>query len=226
MAEQGKKMPLIIKNVAGGGTNLMTTSTTNLDIDLYKFLNNATYPVGSIMPYHGDIKKILPNWKLCDGHNGTPNLNDKFIMGVNQPNDKNTTGGYKDPSIKNHSHNITIGSADKHRHTFDEQKVTTSWNDGHTHTQWNSPHWGRPRGVCNTCGHYPTGNPRLKYGSDEAWTWGGPGDHTHNFDIPKTSTGNAGKHNHSEITVTDGVSGSKKNLPAYIKTYFIMKVSK
>lgn len=41
-----------------------------------------TLPVGTILPYVGDLNKIPHGWALCDGTNGTPNLCDRFIVGA------------------------------------------------------------------------------------------------------------------------------------------------
>ena len=41
------------------------------------------FPVGTILPYIGDLSKIPHGWALCDGKNGTPNLLDgKFLEGT------------------------------------------------------------------------------------------------------------------------------------------------
>lgn len=40
------------------------------------------FPVGTIIPYAGDLNKIPYGWYLCDGSNGTPNLSGRFLEGV------------------------------------------------------------------------------------------------------------------------------------------------
>ena len=42
-------------------------------------------PVGTILPYTGDLNKIPHGWFLCDGSNGTPDLREKFLQGSNVP---------------------------------------------------------------------------------------------------------------------------------------------
>lgn len=42
-------------------------------------------PVGTILPYVGDLSKIPHGWALCDGTNGTPNLTGRFLQGSNTP---------------------------------------------------------------------------------------------------------------------------------------------
>lgn len=38
-------------------------------------------PIGTILPYTGDLNKIPHGWFLCDGTNGTPNLINRFLQG-------------------------------------------------------------------------------------------------------------------------------------------------
>ena len=40
-----------------------------------------TLPIGTILPYIGDLSKIPHGWALCDGNNGTPNLTGRFLQG-------------------------------------------------------------------------------------------------------------------------------------------------
>jgi hypothetical protein len=98
----------------------------------------GTIPIGGIIMWSGSIASIatnLPNWKLCDGNNGTPNLTDKFIIGasIDDGEAKTTvtgantkTGGTKDAVVVDHTH--TLGPL-----TFKRGR------DGETQTE---PHWG------------------------------------------------------------------------------------
>ena len=42
-------------------------------------------PIGTILPYIGDLSKIPHGWFLCDGNNGTPDLRDRFLQGSAVP---------------------------------------------------------------------------------------------------------------------------------------------
>ena len=42
---------------------------------------NNTMPVGTILPYIGDLSKIPHGWAVCDGSHGTPNLTGRFLQG-------------------------------------------------------------------------------------------------------------------------------------------------
>ena len=55
-------------------------------------LDNSV-PVGSILPYNGDLDDIPENWALCDGKNGTPDLRDRFITGAGNSYDIGDFGG-------------------------------------------------------------------------------------------------------------------------------------
>lgn len=40
------------------------------------------FPIGTIIPYAGDLSKIPYGWHVCDGTNGTPDLSDRFLEGT------------------------------------------------------------------------------------------------------------------------------------------------
>lgn len=40
------------------------------------------FPVGTIIPYAGDLSKIPYGWHVCDGTNDTPDLSDRFLEGT------------------------------------------------------------------------------------------------------------------------------------------------
>lgn len=66
-----------IVNVASGGTGV-----TNI-------------PVGGIIMWAGTLASLaaFPEWKLCDGTNGTPNLKNFFIVGASSTYDPDDKGG-------------------------------------------------------------------------------------------------------------------------------------
>ena len=43
-------------------------------------VNNALVPLKGIIMYYGALNAIPPNWNICDGQNGTPDLRDKFVI--------------------------------------------------------------------------------------------------------------------------------------------------
>ncbi len=85
-------------------------------------------PSGAIIMWSGSYDTIPTGWWLCDGSNGTPNMIDRFIYGVNSSyasgndGDINATGGAT-------SHNHTV---DSHTHTVDPPStyVAAPWING------------------------------------------------------------------------------------------------
>jgi hypothetical protein len=75
-------------------------------------------PIGSILPFFGTDDAIPEGWALCNGENGTPNLNDCFLLGADDHTYPfNQTGGNKTLTLEakhlpehTHSHTRTIYS--------------------------------------------------------------------------------------------------------------------
>ena len=63
-------------------------------------------PVGGIIMWSGATNAIPSGWALCDGQNGTPNLQDKFIVGAGNTYAVDATGGSKDATLPSHYHNF------------------------------------------------------------------------------------------------------------------------
>ena len=68
-----------------------------------------TLPVGTILPYVGDLNKIPHGWALCDGTNGTPNLFDRFIVGAGLSYTLHDIGG-------ENYHQLNINEMPAHNH--------------------------------------------------------------------------------------------------------------
>lgn len=76
----------------------------------------APFPSGTIVPWYSKNGKGLPNgWVFCDGRNGTPDLTNKFILGVSVGSQVGERGGKN--SIIIPSENIVLagstGSSDR-----------------------------------------------------------------------------------------------------------------
>ena len=79
----------------------------------------AFVPVGGIIMCNGSIaeEEALSNWAICDGQNGTPDLRDKFVLGVGSSANASTAakgeaGGSNTIQLSidqmpSHNHNIT-----------------------------------------------------------------------------------------------------------------------
>jgi microcystin-dependent protein len=68
-------------------------------------------PSGTIVMWSGSTPP--PNWKLCDGSAGTPDLRGRFIIGADGGHPINTTGGGNAAAA-----GITIGAAGGHEHAL------------------------------------------------------------------------------------------------------------
>ena len=82
-------------------------------------VSNAFVPIGGIVMWSGTIAEAeaLTNWTICDGANGTPDLRDKFVLGVGSSSNASTAtkgelGGSNTIQLSidqmpSHNHNIT-----------------------------------------------------------------------------------------------------------------------
>ena len=114
-------------NFAVGG-NLSVTGTTTLGNELIsngsagtsgQFLTSrgaglspqyttlTAFVSGMIMLWSGSIASIPSGWALCDGSSGTPNLQNRFIVGAGNTYAVNATGGSADAIVVSHTHSIT-----------------------------------------------------------------------------------------------------------------------
>ena len=93
------------------------------------FVGNGVVPVGGIIMWSGSIASLTssaPNFKLCDGNNGTPDLRNRFIIGANADdsgvaksnvetgtysgsNIPKQSGGFKNAILISHTHTQSGG---------------------------------------------------------------------------------------------------------------------
>lgn len=129
---------LLSTTVSAAIKEVLNTLQSNLD---------AAVPNGIIAMWKGTTLTIPEGWALCDGLNGTPDLRDKFIIGVGAANTYAATGGSRDAIVPAHSHTassaaagghghtMTVGSAGDHTHTANHSHTASSNSTGaHTHT--------------------------------------------------------------------------------------------
>jgi hypothetical protein len=75
---------------------------------------------GGIVMWAGAVIDIPDGWQLCDGTNGSPDLQEKFIIGAGDVYSVESTGGSPDSILVSHTHTISGG--------------TNSISVSHTHT--------------------------------------------------------------------------------------------
>jgi microcystin-dependent protein len=81
-------------------------------------LMEVRLPSGVIVMWSGSIASIPTGWLLCNGSNGTPNLQDRFIVGAGSAYSVAATGGSADATLPSHSHTAsgTTNADGYHRH--------------------------------------------------------------------------------------------------------------
>jgi len=172
--------------------NFLTGLTSNVQTQLDVLLAGVV-PIGGIISYNGSFVNIPSDFKLCDGNNGTPNLNDRFVYDTVLENELEDLGGNKLSTQVAHSHTAS------HSHTGS----TGSQQPNHSHF-----HVGV--GFSGTTGTY-TGN-RIDPQEGSASS-GAAGTHSHTLIVdPDTTT----------VTLSTG-EGSESNLPPYYKLAFIQR---
>jgi len=97
---------------------------------------------GLIMLWSGSVASIPTGWALCDGNNGTPNLQDSFILGAGNTYNPAATGGSA-------THTHTSDTA--HTHALAAGSIIQAGSDYHMNT--GTPGKSDPTGAANT---FPT----------------------------------------------------------------------
>jgi len=75
-------------------------------------------PQNTIAMWSGSVASIPSGWQLCDGTNNTPDLRDKFVVGVGNLYNPGDTGGSADAVVVSHNHGITDPG---HAHSWSRQ---------------------------------------------------------------------------------------------------------
>jgi len=87
--------------------------------------------IGAITAWSGSIASIPAGWALCNGSNGTPDLRDRFVIGVGSSHSLNTTGGAATVSLSE-------ANLPAHTHTLSGASAAAIGNHTHTHILPNS----------------------------------------------------------------------------------------
>ena len=91
------------------------TNTTQIATTAFALANGI--PSGAIVMWSGSIASIPSGWYLCNGANGTPNLQDRFIVGAGSAYAVAATGGSADAVVVAHSHTAVSNVTDpQHQH--------------------------------------------------------------------------------------------------------------
>ena len=181
------------------------------------------FPIGYIASYYGNLDptgthpltkdKVLTDWYVCNGQNGTPDLRDKFIVGANS-NLGNSLGS------DSHNHNIsvsisgsiqstslTVAQIPAHQHRFSDRHtgVGPSGSD-----KW--PGAGRAPVIASI--YVSSGECTLA--TTTYYTYG---DLTYH---DTESVGSGASHTHGHSISGSGSSGYTSNIPPCVALYYIM----
>lgn len=178
-------------------------------------IQKAALPQGAILIWSGSVASIPSGWQLCNGTNGTPDLRNRFIVGVGPSYSMGATGGENTVTLNpthlpTHSHplSVSISPAGWHDHG-----VSVGSGGAHTHGPGQMLQGGAQThpAVPGTGGI--TVGPGLSMNA--------AGSHAHSV-----STGAGGGHSHAVgMTINNAGSGAAhENRPPYYALCRIMKV--
>ena len=107
------------------GTNIKTVNSTSLlgsgDIVV------GGVPTGVITLWSGTVASIPAGWALCNGANGTPNLQDRFIVGAGSSYAVGATGGATSASVSGTTGATTLTTAQMPSHNHSTVIKAGSW---------------------------------------------------------------------------------------------------
>ena len=132
-------------------------------------VSNAFVPVGGIIMWNGTIAEAeaLSNWAICDGANGTPDLRDKFVLGVGSSSNASTAT--KGELGGSNTIQLSIDQMPSHNHNITD--------NGHYHYEFKSGNYGanQNQGSSNlNTSNYPASGtgPSGKYEGYNIWGQG------------------------------------------------------
>ena len=124
------------------------TNTTQIATTAFALANGI--PSGAIVMWSGSIASIPSGWYLCNGANGTPNLQDRFIVGAGSAYAVAATGGTTDATLVAHTHTATSTVSDP-GHVHNMEKYNKRAPDNNYGTEVIAP-----SGFGSYVGTYPT----------------------------------------------------------------------
>ena len=93
----------------------MSQTNAQLLADSLGTASTGTIPIGGIILWSGSTGSVPDGWALCNGSNGTPNLQDKFVVGAGSGYAVDATGG---------SATVTLTTAQMPQHNHGAANVT------------------------------------------------------------------------------------------------------
>ena len=205
-------------------TNKINASDTVTATD---FVGNGTIPIGGIIMWSGADNAVPSNWALCNGSNGTPNLQDKFVVGRGGSYGQGQTGG---EATK------TLGTANLPSHTHTDGTLAATGGD-HSHTITDPGHKHTPSSTASPNSSLADGrslavNDRIigNYGSGSGNGLGPLGNRQFMNDATTGISVNASGNLSLDVTGNTGDQGGTMGqsfdiLPPYYAIAYIMRIS-
>jgi microcystin-dependent protein len=155
-----------VRPVTSGGTGVSTLAAfrSAIGLDL-----QAQMPSGGIIMWSGSVISIPAGWRLCNGTNGAPDLQGRFVVGAGGSYSVGQTGG---------SENITLTPAQMPAHSHTGSTNTTG---AHAHGIQHEP---RGDGFGGSTAVSTTSGAQVKNTNSA-------GEHSHTFTTGETGTGEA-----------------------------------
>ena len=185
--------------------NLAASKITSGTIADARLSSSSLFVTGMIMLWSGAANAIPSGWVLCNGSNGTPNLQDKFVVGAGSGYSVGNTGGAASVTLTtaqlpSHSH-----TTNNHRHSF-----SGSGSSSHSHD------------IASATGHTGYNILDRNRGTDP-WTsnYNTTSVDTESATVSISISGNTGYSNPS--TNNTGSGNSHENRPPYYALCYIMK---
>jgi microcystin-dependent protein len=189
---------------------------------------------GMIMLWSGSVVSIPSGWLLCDGTSGTPNLQNRFIVGAGDSYAVNATGGaatvtLDTTQIPAHLHGVgtlATNTAGSHNHTVSVTGTTStaSLTGSATYISETWAGYGQGSGIISKEGGYVQGGTPTSVDSTVSGKLNIDASHAHTVTSSGTTSSN-GDHTHAITgsTASTGGGGSHENLPPYFALCYIMK---
>lgn len=88
----------------------MSQTNAQLLADSLGTASTGTIPIGGIIIWSGSTGSVPDGWGLCNGSNGTPNLQDQFVVGAGSNYAVGDSAGSADAVVVSHDHKVDVAT--------------------------------------------------------------------------------------------------------------------
>lgn len=175
-------------------------------------------PVGGIIMWSGTLNTIPAGWALCNGANGTPNLQERFVLGAHPARLPGDAGGAFSQFVGTSAAGVHAHSGATAAHAITEGQMPFHahgvFDPGHAHPMFDQSGIAGPNGAGNRFVNVTVGNDIGPKGTDVAGTG-------------ISIAGAGGNQGHAHGIVADGNHAhtvTVPTVPPYYALAFIMKL--